>query len=88
MPFKKGQSGNPKGKVKGQVGKITQLKQDWMKAYVEGGSAKLWKRLIQTDVTTFLKLGVQMLPKELQADIQGKIEVSWIGEDNDPVQTP
>ena len=84
----KGVSRNPAGRPKGSKHKMTQIREDWLSAYKEGGGKKLFAELIKKDLSTFFKLGVQMLPKDVNLDVDGKIEVCWIGEDNDPVQTP
>jgi hypothetical protein len=84
----KGVSGNPVGRPKGTKNKFTKIRDDWLKAYELGGGVKLFSQLIKDDLSTFMKLGVQMFPKEMDVNLDGKIEVSWIGEDNDPVQTP
>jgi len=40
MPFKKGQSGNPKGKPKGAVSKYVKVRDDFFKAYYKLGGLK------------------------------------------------
>lgn len=84
-PFTK--CGNPNGRPKGSKNKLTEIKADWMKAYKKGGGAKLFGELIKKDLPMFLKLGISMLPKDVSMDVDGKIEVSWIGEDSNSVQT-
>lgn len=84
----KGVSGNPRGRPKGSKNKFSQIREDWLAAYHKGGGEKLFSKLIQDDLITFMKLGVQMLPKDMNVDVDGKIEVCWIGEDNNSVQTP
>jgi hypothetical protein len=84
----KGVSGNPRGRPKGSKNKLFQIRTDWLAAYQKGGGVALFEKLIVEDLSTFIKLGVSMLPKEMDVEVDGKLEVSWIGESNDPVQTP
>jgi hypothetical protein len=85
--FKKGQTSNPLGRPKGSKNSFTKIREDWLKAYHKGGGEKLFSRLLAEDFLTFMKIGVSMVPKEVHADLGGKIEVSWLGESNDPVST-
>jgi hypothetical protein len=84
----KGVSGNPRGRPKGSHNKLFQIRADWLVAYQKGGGVALFEKLIKDDLSTFIKLGVQMLPKEMDVEVDGRLEVCWIGESNDPVQTP
>jgi hypothetical protein len=84
----KGVSGNPRGRPKGSHNKFFKIREDWLKAYAKGGGVKLFGRLITQDLNAFMKLGAMMMPKDFNVDVGGKIEVCWIGEDSNPVQTP
>ena len=59
-----------------------------MKAYRAGGGVKYWRELAKVDLSSYMKLGVSMLPKDFNVDVDGKIEVCWLGEDSHSVQTP
>ena len=84
----KGVSGNKAGRPVGSKNKFSKIREDWLAAYEDGGGKALFTKLIKKDLITFMKLGVQMLPKDVAVDIDGIIEVSWIGEDSNSVQTP
>lgn len=84
----KGVSGNKNGRPVGSKNKFTKIREDWLAAYEDGGGKALFAKLIKTDLVTFMKLGVQMLPKDVSVDVDGKIEVCWIGEDSHTVQAP
>ena len=86
--FKPGQSGNPRGRPRGSKNKFSKIREDWLAAYHANGGQALFDRLIEHDIATFMKLGFSMMPKDFNVDVDGIIEVCWIGESNDPVQTP
>ena len=83
--FEPNKSANPRGRPKGAKNKISKIREDWLKAYNAGGGIKLWKQLIKEDLPLFMKIGASMLPKEVEADIHGKLEVSWIAESDHTV---
>ena len=83
--FKPGVSGNPKGREKGSKNKFSEVREGWLKAYYAGGGYKLWLKLQKEDLALYLKIGASMLPKEVDAEVHGLLEVSWIGEDNNSV---
>jgi len=83
----KGVSGNPRGRPKGSKNKFSKIREDWLKAYQKNGGVKLFSKLIKDDLPTFMKIGVQMFPKEMDVSLDGKVEVCWLGEDSNPVQT-
>ena len=85
MPFTKGHCANPTGRPKGTRNKFSELRDYWLKAFKLEGGIKLLRKLAKDDPGTFLKLGVQMLPKEIDAEVHGKLEVSWIGEGDNTV---
>lgn len=88
MPFTKGISGNPLGRGRGSKNKFSKIKEDWLKAYNRGGGVKLFSRLIKEDLPTFFKIGVSWLPKEVNLDVDGRLVVKWLDEnDQDTVQT-
>jgi len=76
--FKPGKSGNPPGRPKGSVNKFTKIREDWLKAYQLGGGVKLFSRLIKEDLSMFMRLGVSMLPKEIDAEIHGNLVVEIV----------
>ena len=84
----KGVSGNPVGRPKGSKNKLHSMKDDWFTAYSKGGGVKYWEKLAKEDLGMFLKIGASFLPKEVEAQVDGRIEVCWIGEDSNPIQTP
>lgn len=79
-------SGNPAGRPKGHPNKFAKLKSDWLKAYEDGGGVALFSIMIEKDLVTFLKLGVSMLPKEIEAQVNGNLTVKVVkfAGDNDP----
>ena len=83
--FVKGQSGNPRGRPKGSKNKFSKIREDWLAAYKSNGGQALFDKLIKEDLPTFMKLGFQMMPKDMNIDVDGRTEVCWIGESNDTV---
>lgn len=63
--YKKGESGNLKGKPKGTVSKFTNLKNEFIKVYKDrGGSGALWV-WADENPTDFYKMIAKMLPAEV-----------------------
>lgn len=81
----KGVSGNPRGRPKGSRNKFGKIRDDWLVAYHKGGGVALFEKLIRDDLSTFMKLGFSMMPKDFNVEVDGRIEVCWIGEDHNPV---
>ena len=89
MPFKKGQSGNPKGKPKGTKSEFTNLKDSFLNVYKRlGGDDGMleWARSDPKHLTAFYLMIRTMLPKEVQAEVRNNIIISWAepGELPDP----
>lgn len=76
--FKPGVSGNPSGRPKGIPNKFSKIKADWLKAYKKGGGVAYWEKLAVEDLPSFMKLGVSMLPKEINADLSGDLIVRLV----------
>lgn len=78
MPFKKGQSGNPKGKPKGARTKISEsFWQDWLSVYNEIGGAETLKDFAlacKRNMETFLGWGAKTIPTNVQANLSGKVD--------------
>ena len=94
--FKKGQSGNPKGKPPGALGACTKVKNDYFKVYEKLGGYKgflkylLSNRALWPDY--YLKVLPMLMPKrtELQGNISGTLVIKIKGkhDDNEPSGSP
>lgn len=62
MPFKKGQSGNPKGSPKGGRPKLKFLAM--YKEIIKNGGARYLERLAEENLVEFFKIYVSLMPKE------------------------
>ena len=88
MPFVKGKSGNPKGKVKGtQTKATTSVKEAFRLAFEGIGGVKALIEWAKDEKTEFFKIYSKLLPKELEVSgadggpIKTSIEVKFIGSD-------
>lgn len=77
MTFQKGQSGNPKGRPKGARQKLTE-------AFIKALSVdfcKHGKKTLETvrkdDPAAYCKIVAQLVPKEVEATIDGDLKVTW-----------
>jgi len=74
--FKKGQSGNPKGRKKGSRNKITKAYLNALrKDFLEHGESTL-KKVREKDPKAYMKLVADLVPKEVDLDPQGNGDVS------------
>lgn len=82
MSFKKGQSGNPKGKKKGQVSKFTSSFKEALRIAFDGigGPAHLmeWAR---DNPTEFYKIMARLIPVEVTGSLQHTVAASELSDD-------
>lgn len=78
MAFKKGKSGNPKGRPKGAEGKVTSaFKQALLRVYDRMGGDEQLLAWATENQTEFYKIAARLIPTEVTADVDGVIEVRW-----------
>ncbi len=75
--WKKGESGNPKGRPKGARDKFTDLKNSFLTVYQELGGDEYLKEFAKENPRDFVKLLGSMLPKDVQTEIKNNITISW-----------
>ena len=75
MPFKKGQSGNPKGKPKGAISACTKAKADYFKVYQKLGGYKAFLKYMQQNEGLwpdfYFKVLPGLMPKKTDLDMKG-----------------
>jgi hypothetical protein len=77
MTFEKGKSGNPNGRPKGSVSKFTTLKDSFVEAFKDTGSAQgliAWINSDPENQKIFYQLISKMLPREVSATVTINIE--------------
>lgn len=68
IPWKPGQSGNPKGRAKGSRNKLTEaFLSDFLGAWDEHGKTALLE-VAQKDPSTFVRVAASLMPKEMKVD--------------------
>lgn len=80
MPFKKGQSGNPKGRQRGVPNKVTGELKDMILQALEGaGGVAYLEETAKTNPAAFLTLVGKVLPLQVGADGDGlkKLVIEW-----------
>jgi len=91
MPFQKGQSGNPKGKRKGEVCKFTTLKATFLNAFARSGGEDAlveWIKASNHNRATFYHWITRMLPADVNVSGEngGPIKATLTIEIVDPLQ--
>jgi len=82
MSFKKGQSGNPKGKKKGQVSKFTSSFKEALRIAFDGiGGAKNLTEWARENPTEFYKIMARLIPVEVSGSISHTMEASELSDD-------
>ncbi len=67
-----GRSGNPNGRPRGTPNATTaSVKQALLNAFVEAGGEKFLLKLAKSDPKTFVMLLAKLIPREIQARVQG-----------------
>ena len=78
MVFKAGQSGNPNGRVKGSTNKITKdLKTAYLEAFELRGGVQGLLDWSEKSPDAFYGQISKMLPREVVADVQNNIMLTW-----------
>ena len=82
MPFKKGQSGNPRGRKKGAPNKVTGALKDMILTALDGaGGVKYLQAQAAANPSAFLTLVGKVLPLQVSGEGGGPLSVRVIFED-------
>ncbi len=76
--FKKGQSGNPKGRKKGSKNKLTKAWLKGLQADFLPNEAQVFKDLRENDLSTYARLIAALVPKDLDVQHTGTINVKVV----------
>lgn len=77
MTFQKGQSGNPKGRPKGARQKLTEAFIKVLSADFQRHGKKTLETVRKDDPAAYCKLVAQLVPKEVEATLDGELIVKW-----------
>lgn len=74
MPFKKGQSGNPKGRKKGEPLKVTvAFKTAVLRAYDGIGGDDTFQAWARENPTEFYKIAARLIPSDGKVDVTATV---------------
>lgn len=75
MPFKKGQSGNPRGKPKGAISSCTKAKADYFRVYEKLGGYKAFLKYMQQNKSLWSDFYFKVLPSLIpkKTDLEGNL---------------
>lgn len=82
MGFVKGQSGNPAGRPKGKKLKTTEIREAFYRAFREDGMEGL-REFKQKDPSTFYRIVASLLPKEVDANVTGTLNIHLVNYSDD-----
>lgn len=78
MPFKKGQSGNPRGRQRGTPNKLTgELKDMILQALANKGGVAYLESCAAEHPTAFLTLVGKVLPLQVTGENGGALRITW-----------
>ncbi len=88
MPFKKGQSGNPKGKPKGAISRCTKAKADYFEIYEKLGGYKALLKYMQQNKGLWPDFYFKVLPGLMPKKEAGADGKSVVILEVTPIQKP
>lgn len=76
--FKKGQSGNPKGKPVGSKNRsTTEVKNAFIEVFHKRGGVNALLKFSNENPVEFYKILGKMVPKEMDLKVEGDITIKW-----------
>ena len=85
MAFKKGQSGNPKGRPKGSTDEKTKYIRDWVVSVIGSNAQELLQKFNKLSVKERWRVITQLLPyaipKQTETKISGDIDLSTLSDE-------